>query len=369
MREGRPVTGQQACDRPVADLLERLTEESYYTSTGDHVQLLESLQRGISDALLLRLADTVFCLVKPDAVAAGKARAVCEYFAERGFAVAHARPLVATHPRQFELLYAYNLTLNNELNQVSDWWLNVQLLKAGPMHSTLLVPTVPLDRSAHATIARLKGSSTPQRCTAGELRHDLGATNKSLNLVHVADDPLSTAREFLIFHDREVLAAALREVDVTKVTVASGLEAVDRGLQVIDGGVHDLDFVRVMARLQLRAHEAMGAGGHGNAATWGGAWEEPLRVLIASRRPFEERFAQLLAIGQAQMEAPSDRLPCEQDGGANRLARLLAAPQFSDEWAREVEAALDASKVYASPWESLVLRSTAHYSADLRQAP
>jgi nucleoside diphosphate kinase len=239
-------------DRIVVDHAAR----SYFLKAGHHVPFLAA--NPLADWELATLETTAFALIKPDAVASGLTGPICDWLEARGYEIAYADGLWRPREHQFEALYQFNLTLRNSHNQLASWWLNRQLYTLGP--SVLLLLRRPgRESSVYSALVSDKGPSDPFRGRPGELRHDFTACNMTMNLFHCSDDPISTAREFLIFRHRDQLREALGRIGSSATT---GRPGVAQLAAAVEPGppVDAMDAVRrLVLRALLEADQAAGA--------------------------------------------------------------------------------------------------------------
>jgi len=347
-------------------LLEWLTEPSYFTRMGFHRPFLEKLLATLEEADVRVLRSLAFVLIKPDAIASGKAGRIVEFLSGHGLLPLHSGICFQAGPRHFEELYKFNLTLHNQQNMVGSWWLNSQVYVRGPV-ITLLVFDEARSGSVHARIAAIKGPANPYQCKPGQLRFDLGACNRSVNLIHTADDPLSSARELLIFHGAGRLAELLR-----RFRGMTAAEATAHGRQVlVETGQHllgvetspsTIDFPVVLARLKWRLWEVLGGGQAGQLA--------PLRPVLleeidaaGSAEDVIARTRRARAISRRELALVREAgLPAEGLGGAFRA--LADFDAYGIDVAGRVVAMLRAHGVPLSDWERLILETSMYYSDD-----
>jgi nucleoside diphosphate kinase len=339
-------------DRPV--------EHSYMADIGVADRVWEGLARSISLELLAQLERLVFVIIKPDAIAMGVHRQIFESIERRGWRVLSARTMVAPRLRSFEELYAFNLTARNEQNQMGVWWLNSKLYTAGA--SIALMLHVPA-RNAYEEVIRWKGPSNPFAAVPGQIRHDAGGSNTALNLVHCADGPVSTAREFLIFNDLDSLVDVLRAA------------AAGPGLDTHEA---DIDTASVLARPGRRALDLPSAviraklwlGACGLARMTPDARNRTARqvALIESDLRLRQRWKALDCL-LAEERAAVRPVPARQSGVGSRADEVLNDPaSFSWDAAATVMAALQEFDVVVDVWDRLALETGMHYAPELRRA-
>jgi nucleoside diphosphate kinase len=196
-------------------MLESLIEPSFYTENNLYVDLLDLLKSQISEEDLLELKKLAFILIKPDAVISGKVNEILQFLYDRDIVVFELMTNLQTTSQQFEELYKFNLIQLNKLNMSGCWWLNSEIYMQCPSIILLVYDKQArnndLQKTVHEKICTLKGPSNPLMCEPGQIRYDLNACNRAINLIHCSDDPLSTAREYLIFHPLNRLKKTLKE--------------------------------------------------------------------------------------------------------------------------------------------------------------
>lgn len=188
-----------------------MVEGSYLAEVGQADQVWADLAHRLPPHLLWRLRECVFLLLKPDALQAGKHTILLRGLADAGCRLLHVQATLTASAQHFESLYQYNLTIRNEQNMMGAWWINSPLYEMAPSLAMLIhVPPQRDGLTAHGYIKRLKGPSNPYKGSPGELRWQARGVNLAMNLIHSADDPVSTLREFLIFGTIDQLRTALR---------------------------------------------------------------------------------------------------------------------------------------------------------------
>ncbi|TMQ70538.1 MAG: hypothetical protein E6K80_08190 [Candidatus Eisenbacteria bacterium] len=131
----------------------------------------------------------MFLIIRPEALVRGMEERILEFLERHDFGLLDVWTCLSATSKHFEELYKYNLADATEAGRPASWW---------------------LDSLSFLRLKELKGPADPDRTVPGQLRHEFQVDNYSLALVHSADDSLSTAREFLIFHPIERLRARLR---------------------------------------------------------------------------------------------------------------------------------------------------------------
>src|ERR1051325_3949462 len=111
-------------DNEPADDLHELVEPSFFTNQGLHEPLLLRLRAAFNASLLRQLKTTVFTLIQPDAIYAGKFRQILDYYMSHGLSVVEIKFLQSPPLRCFEDLYKFNLSLANQQNMLGNWWVN-----------------------------------------------------------------------------------------------------------------------------------------------------------------------------------------------------------------------------------------------------
>ncbi|MFD8337929.1 nucleoside-diphosphate kinase [Streptomyces solisilvae] len=190
-----------------------LIEDSYLAELGQGDAVWATVRRHIPEALITRLKECVFVMLKPDALQSGRHKEVLSEFARAGCFLLYAHTTLSASERHFEELYKYNLTIRNEHNMIGAWWINSPLYSISPSVALMFWIPPQGEITAHQQVKHLKGPANPFHGSPGELRRKAGGTNRALNLMHASDDPISTAREFLIFDSPTRLTAALQRAD------------------------------------------------------------------------------------------------------------------------------------------------------------
>lgn len=310
-----------------------------------------------------QLSDCCFILLKPDILASGKEEMLWEKLLAAG-----VQPLVAwaclhSGVREFEELYKFNLTVNNDQCMLSAWWLHNRPYQMGPVICFLVrvAPEVRGGQSACDFVAWHKGPSNPFLATSGQWRHDIVSTNMALNLVHTADDPMSSARELRIFGSAEILRIALSRSQALGRNEAEAKEIADMvhgefrmAANVVGYPRHDLDLVANLVRLKLRLAQAIGSG----------HWMGP---------DLTERFAGLLRAGGTAVERwHAYRALCDVEEERYRdqprpeiLRQLSRTSEYRFELADLLEAEVHRHRVPYSEWERVVIETTMWFSDHL----
>ncbi|MEO1662069.1 MAG: nucleoside-diphosphate kinase [Pseudomonadota bacterium] len=190
-------------------------------------------------------------LLKPDAFATGKVTKIVGYLEKYGIQTIYYSFLQSPELRQFEELYKFNISESNEKNQLGSWWINCRTYLQGPSLLLLVRPNESTT-DVYALLNKMKGASAPLRGKPGSLRYDLNGSTRSINLIHISDDVLSSIREFCIFRPLEAFKNAIRInlPNVDSLDVNGEIVAV---AQSCSGELYDLDFFRCHWRVLLRA--------------------------------------------------------------------------------------------------------------------
>jgi len=321
------------------------------------------LQEEVPDSLHPEVAECCFVLLKPDVLASRKEEMIWERLLAAGM-----RPLVAwvclhSSVREFEELYKFNLTLNNDQCMLSSWWLHNLPYQMGPVICLLIrVPKkVRGETTACDFIAQLKGPSNPFLATSGHWRHDIVSTNMALNLIHTSDDPISSVREFRIFGTPELLRRALERSRKSTTDPASeegiveAVQAEFRAAADLAGYPHhDLDLVSTLIRIKLRLAQTIDSG------DW-----------ISDDLATEYRNL-LRAGGAARARWHSYRSLCDVEQQRYRkrsspviLSELATTTGYRPELADLLAAEMLKHRLPYSDWERVVLETTFFFHAHL----
>jgi nucleoside diphosphate kinase len=309
---------------------------------------LEQLRDQLSPAALKHLRQVTFALLKPDAIASGKLKSAIHWLDAHGFALLDVHPIWGPEEWQFEALYQYNLTLRNEQNQISSWWINRRLYTMGPSVCLVLAMKEPQHGSCiYRTLATAKGPSNPLACSPGQLRYDLAASNLAMNLFHCADDPISSAREFLIFQSMPRLRALL---DAVTNGMARALEAhARRRLDLVEAALPPAlttDPFDIAASILMRTALAEG----GFEALPASLLKLADKVADTSLAARNRAFQALLRDARSEL---GETLPL--------TAALAAFPAIADSAMARLLDGLAVAGIKLSEWERLTLQTTAHY--------
>ncbi|MCA3641837.1 MAG: hypothetical protein IOC63_08280 [Methylobacterium sp.] len=190
--------GLAARRRWADDLQARYGGGHPFVGEGHHRHLLEALPQDVRIEDLRLFESCAFALAKPDAVAEGKLEALCRWLDGSGFEICHLEGIFTPREQQFEDLYKFNLMNRALQNEPATWWLNRRVYTLGPS-VLLLVRSRDPATAVYGRLQQAKGPADPRAGGAGQLRYELGAANKALNLLHCSDNPAVALREFLIF--------------------------------------------------------------------------------------------------------------------------------------------------------------------------
>lgn len=345
-----------------------LIENSYLAQLGQADAVWETVKRRIPDTPLDRLRECVFMLLKPDALVSGRSEALLAGMAKAGWQIIHAEATLTGGQKNFEELYQYNLTIRNEQNMMCAWWINARLYAMGPSLALLVrVPPAPSGLTAHQQVALLKGSSNPYKCSPGELRWEGGGTNLALNLLHSADDPISTAREFLIFGTPDQLTCALRQADRL---AKAGSEAAAAAV-LADATVHeqlflagtsnrrlDLPSVLTLVKGRLRATQRDEKFRSATQSLYARYLE-----LAKATLDIKTRWARFCALSAEERSVLDELNRAEGNGSTRELLRHLAIPEsYGYETAEDIRVELLRRRISIDPWDELALDTSLYYS-------
>lgn len=175
--------------------------------------LITRVLEGFLPHQLAPMREAQFVIFKPDAVASGKVLAILDRLASLGIGLLWFKPLFRFDEHQYEELYRYNIDLDHPKCMVGSLWSLRQPFALNTAIGALIGPVEP-GRVAdlYVETKRLKGESTPYLARPGQLRYDLNGSSKTLNLIHVSDDPISGLRELRIFCEPDEVGHLLDEL-------------------------------------------------------------------------------------------------------------------------------------------------------------
>lgn len=184
------------------------------------------------------------CLVviTPDALVRHLGSPVIERLRDNGFEVVTHR-LLWTPPVEIDAFHRRHATVaaDRELYRLAD-----ALFELGPSLVLLLTHSgVPDERAMFELMHELKGRGDPAYAAPGSIRHDLGAVNTILNIVHATDSAAETAREKEIFLAGQPDRGGEEDVADTLALVERVLPRETRSFDALVGGVRG----RVLAAL------------------------------------------------------------------------------------------------------------------------
>ncbi len=196
--------------------------------------------------LMPLLGSVAIMNVKPDAVVGRRMKPILEFVTRHGLLpIGCAAFQLTRHSMRDLWRYDWNVYPVDRLAFSTLWYTEVDILMFVLQD---LRPQGSLPASVR--LAKLKGTSVPEKRTAGDMRTVLRPPNRFLNFVHVADEPADIVRELGIFFDRPERQALLRDVEkhLGVDRTADVLAAIDR----IEARypAHDLDFEASLQRLE-----------------------------------------------------------------------------------------------------------------------
>lgn len=351
----------------------RFATQSYFLRTNLHQEFVSYLKKSLPQQAFDTCEHIALVLLKPDAVCADKHFPILERLMENGYNILYGDFIQDPKERMFEELYQYNLTLRNEQNQIASWWINRRLYTTGPSILLLVSHNRMRDVDLYADLIRMKGPSDPFKTIPGQIRCDFGGCNMAMNLIHCSDDPVSSLREFLIFRPMQVLDATLRQI-YPLLDSSTGLQArneeVIKYLKQINPAIvpsrADIDFISVLWRLRQRSALAVSAlcsPGEPCSFLWPGAVpSEPVpgaRLMEA----LDRSRSYLDRLQSTKFERADWRL----DIGLKLIERLCQFDEITDRDVPDLVKMLSALGVRTDAWDELVLETSAHYSASMRQ--
>ncbi|MFC4588752.1 nucleoside-diphosphate kinase [Sphaerisporangium corydalis] len=184
-----------AVDTYFRESLEDLTATAALVSA-DSVASADSVERFCRDHALL--------LLKPDAVATRRLGQALRWVTTRGFSIVGAAT-VTMNRHAIRALWQYGLNAaTRDRRDAADLYVTA----SDCMLVLLALPGRP--EPATLVLSRLKGPADPADCGPGQLRHELGAVNYQLNLVHTADEPADLVRELGVLCDHETRTTLYR---------------------------------------------------------------------------------------------------------------------------------------------------------------
>jgi len=347
-----------------AECPQELLEGSYLARLGQADVIWREAGQHIPRHLRPRMRECVFLMLKPDAIQSGRYKTLLADMASAGWRLVHAQATITASQRHFEELYQYNLTIRNEQNMMCAWWLNARLYAMSPSIALMYWVSPEGALTAHQRVNRLKGSSNPFAGSPGELRWNAGGINLSLNLLHAADDPISSAREFLIFGTPGQLVSALQRAEAlaTGRPGAQALEdeALDEQVFLASPGHRGLDLPTVLtvAKSRLRATEPSSALRQATDKLY-----RRYRELAARQMDIKSRWATFCELSHLEREL-IDGLPPEQrngDGSPGLLRHLAMPAEYDYQTAERLRVEFLRRKISLDPWDELALDTSLYY--------
>jgi nucleoside diphosphate kinase len=372
MRTADYVSEVLASYGSLSELLRFHTRDPVHRCTAHRDGVLTRILAGFSPAHLEVLRTAEFVIFKPDAVASGKVMAILDRLASAGIGLLWARPLFGFNEHHYEELYRYNIDLDHPKTMVGSLWLQHQPFAR---HTAVAALIGSVDRARYGDVylelKRLKGESTPYLSRPGQIRFDLNGSSKTLNLLHVADDPISSLREMNIFCEREETVRVLDEIArLTRARSPREIHDMCRGrlgrmLDVLGPSDTDADFPA--ATLRTAAKLACAVGDRTGRLLDDGVFDPPPEHLGPHLRAIELRDR---LVGVAEMlPAPSPRARTWKAAMSLELLRTLCG---LEEWSTEKIAHLIASAesmgIHVSDWDALMMSSNALFIDALRAA-
>jgi len=295
-------------------------------------------------------------LLKPDSFASGKATKVVDYLEEHGAQTIYGSFLQSPELRQFEELYKFNISESNEKNQLGSWWINCRTYLQGPS-LLLLVRSNEPGTDVYSLLNKIKGASAPLRGNPGSLRYDLNGSTRSINLIHISDDLLSSIREFCIFRPIEAFKNAIR-INLPNVESLDLKAEIFAATQSCSGELYDLDFFRCHWRVFLRAVFL---------------FSDPMKVpaFLKSNEHFSHSLGDNLALFERGSEYAKNllRIDLNELGIDQHIKTLLETflnlQRVEESHVSELIGQLRFRKCKVGDWEEIVLVSGAHYRDDL----
>lgn len=145
--------------------------------------------------------NSVVVIAKPDALALGRLSSFIEWFSARGFRADFLRLIDKVTEYQLEVIYQSNLRGAPESSMILKWWLYRRAYSISPTRAALIVLSMEgtgdsngLD--SYTYIKSVKGAANPYLGKTGEIRHDLGARVRSMNIIHTCDSPEESFQVF-----------------------------------------------------------------------------------------------------------------------------------------------------------------------------
>lgn len=354
------------------EIAKEFADTSIFIREGFYREIATALNSQFGPSIGTVLSSLVFVMIKPDAVACGKTFSILEFLDARSFILQDLSLNFIPKERDFEELYKYNLTLKNSQNQIGSWWLNRKIYTAGPSVVLLIGHRSLIGAELYQALSELKGPSSPLFGKPGQIRYDLSACNKAMNLVHVADDPLSSVREFLCFRPWEALVEVLSRYHGIRGDTAIK----DRGRINLESShlenalplpQADCDFPSTLFRLRMqllsavihesgalpRQRELMG-----ESFDTSGYTKDRLTRIVSLLRDDLARVPLVLP----KLKSTRSKMLLE------RLLSICDASTWDELCLTSLMTGVEECGLHISDWDRLVLESSAHYIGDFKAA-
>ena len=191
---------------------ERLTSlpaKKSWFSVDPHFRFALNQFRGAFGIDLYDVTDSIAVLyIQPDGIAARRVEGVCKFLNENGFSLMHAKVARHTyHSVREEWRYQFN-EMTVDRMAITDW----KYRAGGVLHLVLKDEESKTGLPASVRLQRLKGSSSPLRRKAGQLRIAIRSPNGLLKLIHAPDEPADVLRELATFLAPIELSDLLRDL-------------------------------------------------------------------------------------------------------------------------------------------------------------
>jgi len=219
--------------------------------SGEAAELERRISAELSGDARADLSQVAFMMLKADAIAGGRTREVLDWLEANGLVLLDAWLCQTPRASLYQRLYHYNLTPENDDNVLDSWGVNCRLYLMGPSLGLLVSPRHP-QQGFHAWLRDLKGASAPHLAGRGTLRGDLRAVNRTLNLVHAADDALASAREYDIFVGLPAFIQVIRDWRSGRDPAASAAVRVNAIVRSLGPQREELAISAVMHRIRMR---------------------------------------------------------------------------------------------------------------------
>ncbi|MFD9007643.1 nucleoside-diphosphate kinase [Streptomyces sp. NPDC059552] len=226
---------------------EEFARETYFREASAD---LHRAAGGLVAATLQRLAVITF---KPEAIVGRRIPTALDFMERNGFRPIAFRRLRLHRHRARELWrFQWNVATLDRL-AVAD----LLMPSCDSLWVAFWDETSPLTVPGTVRFRGLKGPAYPSVRKKGQLRHELGGTNRMMTFIHAADEPLDIIRELGILFDPQERQPLIRDI-----AAAAGADVTDRLLEQL-GALHaevpqeELDITAVMRRLNDALAELM----------------------------------------------------------------------------------------------------------------